>query len=115
MGGDEGFALGGGETLGGGGDLGGLYAEVAGAEFGAVELGGVVADGFVAALANVGENSRDGVLDVFGNGRSLTKAGQFGIKGFGGKLKNAHGDRISRKGLPRPCYGRESENDFGPK
>ena len=64
MRGHERATLGRRKALGGRGDIGGLEAEFFGAQFGPVEFGGVVAHGFVPALADVGKDGRDRIADL---------------------------------------------------
>jgi hypothetical protein len=70
----ERLQIGGGEALGGGRDVGRFHAEVAGAKLGSVELGGVVADGLVAAVTHVGEDGGHGVVISFGTVAPRQKA-----------------------------------------
>ena len=85
------FAVGRRQRFEGGLEIGGLEAELAGAEFGAVELRGIISDGFVAAMAHIGEDGGDTVLDFLGRCRAAAEIGEIGLERFGGGSEESHG------------------------
>ena len=86
--------LGGGETFRGGGEVGGFDREIAGAELGTVELGGVIPHGLIPAHAHIGEDGGDGIGDLLRHDRPAAKGGQIIGKGLGSVMERAHGKTL---------------------